>query len=74
MTVSLQHLIAEPGERESKKITSHPSECLITFLPGFSKAVKPLINFQEQITGVEPAFPAWEASVIPIDYICMFSV
>lgn len=24
----------------------------------------------KQITGVEPAFPAWEASVIPIDHIC----
>lgn len=37
-----------------------------------------MLNFQhsrlifKQITGVEPAFPAWEASVIPIDYICIY--
>ena len=25
----------------------------------------------KQITGVEPAFPAWEASVLPMNHICM---
>ena len=24
----------------------------------------------KQITGVEPAFPAWEASVLPMNHIC----
>lgn len=27
-------------------------------------------HFQEQITGIEPAFPAWEASVLPMNHIC----
>ena len=26
--------------------------------------------FTQQITGVEPAFPAWEASVLPMNHIC----
>ena len=26
--------------------------------------------FTKQITGVEPAFPAWEASVLPMNHIC----
>ena len=26
---------------------------------------------KKQITGVEPAFPAWEASVLPMNHICM---
>ena len=25
---------------------------------------------KKQITGVEPAFPAWEASVLPMNHIC----
>lgn len=28
----------------------------------------------EQITGVEPACPAWEAGVLPMNYICMIPV
>ena len=24
----------------------------------------------ERMTGVEPAFPAWEASVLPMNHIC----
>lgn len=24
----------------------------------------------EQTTGIEPVFPAWEAGVLPINYIC----
>ena len=27
-------------------------------------------NIRKQITGVEPASPAWEASVLPMNYIC----
>ena len=26
---------------------------------------------KKQITGIEPAFPAWEASVLPMNHICM---
>ena len=26
--------------------------------------------FREQITGIEPASPAWEAGVLPMNYIC----
>ena len=26
---------------------------------------------KEQITGIEPAFPAWEAGVLPMNHICM---
>ena len=29
------------------------------------------LNKKKQITGVEPAFPAWEASVLPMNHICM---
>ena len=25
----------------------------------------------KQITGIEPASPAWEASILPMNYICM---
>ena len=25
---------------------------------------------EKQITGIEPAFPAWEASVLPMNHIC----
>ena len=25
----------------------------------------------KQITGIEPASPAWEAGVLPMNYICM---
>ena len=28
---------------------------------------------RQQITGIEPASPAWEASVLPMNYICMVS-
>jgi hypothetical protein len=24
----------------------------------------------EQMTGIEPAYPAWEAGVLPLNYIC----
>ena len=27
--------------------------------------------FRKQITGIEPASPAWEASILPMNYICM---
>ncbi len=27
-------------------------------------------HFQEQIAGIEPVSPAWEASVLPMNYIC----
>lgn len=29
------------------------------------------IAYFKQITGVEPASPAWEASILPMNYICM---
>lgn len=25
----------------------------------------------QQMTGIEPAFPAWEAGVLPMNYICI---
>ncbi len=28
--------------------------------------------FFKQITGIEPAFPAWEASVLPMNHICRY--
>ena len=28
----------------------------------------------KQITGIEPASSAWEADVLPMNYICMFLV
>lgn len=34
-----------------------------------STALRPFV--QKQITGVEPAFPAWEASVLPMNHICV---
>lgn len=30
------------------------------------------IAFLKQITGIEPASPAWEAGVLPMNYICMY--
>ena len=27
---------------------------------------------KKQITGIEPAFPAWEASVLPMNHICQY--
>lgn len=30
-------------------------------------------GYGKQITGVEPAFPAWEAGVLPMNHICMDS-
>lgn len=37
------------------------------------KAVKPckIKGFQERITGIEPASPAWEAGILPMNYIRM---
>ena len=29
------------------------------------------MELKKQITGVEPAFPAWEAGVLPMNHICM---
>ena len=29
-------------------------------------------HIKKQITGVEPAFPAWEAGVLPMNHICIF--
>lgn len=28
----------------------------------------------KQITGIEPAFPAWEAGVLPMNHICILPV
>ena len=36
-----------------------------------STGLRPFV--QKQITGVEPAFPAWEASVLPMNHICKLS-
>lgn len=27
----------------------------------------------EHMTGIEPAYPAWEASVLPLNYMCVLS-
>ena len=32
----------------------------------------PSVNDFKQITGIEPASPAWEAGVLPMNYICMY--
>ena len=37
-----------------------------------STALRPFV--QKQITGVEPAFPAWEASVLPMNHICTCNI
>ena len=29
------------------------------------------MGFPEQIAGIEPVSPAWEASVLPMNYICI---
>ena len=29
--------------------------------------------FEEQVAGIEPVSPAWEAGVLPMNYICMFT-
>lgn len=29
---------------------------------------------KKQITGIEPASPAWEAGILPMNYICVFSI
>ena len=31
------------------------------------------LAFLKQITGIEPASPAWEAGVLPMNYICVYS-
>lgn len=31
-------------------------------------------NKKKQITGIEPAFPAWEAGVLPMNHICKVSI
>ena len=36
------------------------------------KKVRPLIL--EQMTGIEPACPAWEAGVLPLNYICTVTI
>ncbi len=38
------------------------------------KETKHAFGFQrEQMTGIEPASPAWEAGILPMNYICMVS-
>ena len=32
------------------------------------------INTLKQMTGIEPASPAWEAGVLPMNYICMYII
>ncbi len=29
---------------------------------------------KEQVTGIEPAYPAWEAGVLPMNYTCIDSI
>ena len=28
------------------------------------------LTIKEQVTGIEPAYPAWEAGVLPMNYTC----
>ena len=28
----------------------------------------------EQMTGIEPAYSAWEADTLPLSYICVYSI
>ena len=30
-------------------------------------------SLMEHMTGIEPAYPAWEASVLPLNYMCVLS-
>ncbi len=30
-----------------------------------------ILESKKQITGIEPASPAWEASILPMNYICI---
>ncbi len=40
-------------------------------IPGwFKKTPVNYRGFSEQMTGIEPASPAWEAGVLPMNYIC----
>ena len=32
------------------------------------------LNLKKQITGIEPASPAWEAGVLPMNYICAVNI
>jgi hypothetical protein len=37
---------------------------------GYSRSCKPLnCGFMEPMTGIEPAYSAWEADVLPLNYI-----
>ena len=31
-------------------------------------------GFREQMTGIEPASSAWEADILPMNYICIFHI
>ena len=41
-------------------------------LQGFQTTPETLDFLNKQMTGVEPASPAWEAGVLPMNYICKF--
>ena len=36
----------------------------------FLQVLRIFHKYKKQITGIEPAFPAWEASVLPMNHIC----
>ena len=50
---------------------------LFVLIIGIALLIVAILNFahkNKQITGIEPASPAWEADVLPMNYICIFLV
>ena len=41
-------------------------------LPLIKTIYFPIAPFLKQMTGIEPASPAWEAGVLPMNYICIW--
>ena len=73
LTEIIKYPIEPPSISSTKKVISFVK------MPSYNE--KNLVNrgkiqylqgFQrKQITGIEPAFPAWEASVLPMNHICI---
>lgn len=38
--------------------------------PKLEREVRPGFSLVEQMTGIEPASSAWEADILPLNYIC----
>ena len=52
------------------KIIEHMSDYLFDYLSiGEIRKATVLSHFSKRMTGIEPAYPAWEAGVLPMNYI-----